>query len=71
MKRAHAFQTVATAMMNARQALRPAIVDLASSSASEEHHLERILRMYLTLATEERRAVRFAINAEDGLRLDT
>lgn len=61
MKTEHAFRTVAEAMHNAKAALKPAIADLAATQ--EDHYFETVIRMYLAISTQERKAHRVAVDA--------
>lgn len=63
MKQGHAFRTASEALLNARKALKPAIVDLGSTD--EDFFFEQLIKQYLALGTQERRFNKLAYEFED------
>ncbi len=69
MKTENAFRTVAEALHDAKVAMKPAIADLAS--INEDYYFDQLIRLYLTLTTQERKAQRLFSEAfghiQDGV----
>lgn len=62
MKTPSALLTTANSLANACEALKPAIGDLAHSH--EDFYFESMMKLYLSMKTQERRISRFASNME-------
>lgn len=54
----HAFNTVSEALENAKRALKPAIVDLASTD--EDFFFEQLIKQYLAMGAQARRFYKLA-----------
>lgn len=63
MKSSSALRTLAQCLADAKTQLKPAICDLAATN--EDYHLESTMKIYLSLAAQERKAWQLSQHLEE------